>query len=424
MIGPKKEPPAGMPEGSIDRDTPKTYITEYKPESQKSQYETQALKLAGDFLAASDEIKRQANYLILNPGEVPSKPADGWQPLTMADFYKARAAVEYILKGIVRPKCLGMVYGAPGDLKTMLLIDLLICIAMGKPWLEIAPWQKGGNPIPTLQTPVIWIDQDMGRDLIHERFEALGKQHKAPPDLPLKVYSFQDPPLDASDPASIAVLAARIAGAGLVVIDNLGTISGGIEENASGMRVVMANLRWLAETSGAAILLIHHQRKSNGTPGGRAGDALRGHSSIEASLDFALHIDREPYSDQITLKSTKTRTREIAPFTAYFAYTQNDKKELETAQFYGVEPEDNASNYAIEREIKAALDDGPMSLTTLWQAVKSALPDIGRPRILDQVRKMEADNRLIMTPGANNSKVYSLPVSRVSSGSQRFAGID
>ena len=90
MIGQKKEPAAGRPEGSIDRDTSEFDNTKYKPESQKSQYETQALRLAGDFLAASDEIKRQANYLILNPGEVPGKPADGWQPLTMADFYKAR----------------------------------------------------------------------------------------------------------------------------------------------------------------------------------------------------------------------------------------------------------------------------------------------------------------------------------------------
>jgi hypothetical protein len=424
MIGQKKEPAAGTPEGSIDRDTSETYNKDYTPNDQKSQYETQALKLAGDWLAASDDVKRQANYLILNPGEVPDKPADGWQALTMADFYKPREPIEYLLQGIVRRKCLGMVYGAPGDLKTMLLMDLSVCMALGKPWLEIAPWQKGGQPIPTIKTPVVWIDQDMGTDLLHERFNALGIQHKAPPDIPLKVYSFQDPHLDASDSASVAVLATRIAGAGLVVIDNLGTISGGIDENSSLMRVVMANLRWLAETTGAAILLIHHQRKPNGTIGGRAGDALRGHSSIEASLDFALHIDREPYSDQITLKSTKTRTREIAPFTAYFTFTQNDIKELETSQFYSVEPEDDSSNYAIEREIKAALEDGPMSLTTLWQAVKAALPDVGRPRILDQVRKLEADNRLIMTPGANNSKVYSLPVSRVHSGSQRFAGME
>jgi len=250
----------------------------------------------------------------------------------------------------------------------------------------------------------------MGGELVHERFRALGKQHKAPPDLPLKVYTFQDPPLDASDPASIAVLAARASGAGLIIIDNLGTISGEAEENASTMRLVMANLRWLAESTGAAVVVIHHQRKSNGITG-RAGDALRGHSSIEAALDLALQISREPYSDQITIKSTKTRAREVPPFTAYFTYTQDDNGDLETAQFYSVEPEDNLSNYAIEREIKAVLADGPKSITALWQAVKAELPEIGKARIIDVIRRLEDGGGLKMTPGMKNAKVYSLPVS-------------
>jgi RecA-family ATPase len=254
----------------------------------------------------------------------------------------------------------------------------------------------------------------MGNDKILERFAALCKQHKAPPDLPLKVYSFQNPPLDASDPASIAILAARVTGAGLIVIDNLGTISGEAEENASTMRLVMANLRWLAEETGAAVIVIHHQRKSNGISG-RAGDALRGHSSIEAALDLALHISREPYSDQITIKSTKTRAREVAPFTAYFSYTQDDSGDLETAQFYSVEPEDNLSSYAIEREIKAALKTEAMTQSALWQAVKSELPEVGKPRILDMIRQLEDSGAIRMTPGMKNAKVYTLPANRVSS---------
>ena len=379
----------------------------------QAKHNPQAVKIASDFISASDDIKRETQALILNPGDIPPINADGWQPLTMADFYAPREKVKEILKGIIRPKSLIIPYGAPGDLKTMLFQDMAVCVAMGKPWLPPAPWQSGGKAIPTEQRPVIWIDQDMGGELVHERFRALGKQHKAPPDLPLKVYTFQDPPLDASDLASIAILAARATGAGLIIIDNLGTISGEAEENASTMRLVMANLRWLAESTGAAVVVIHHQRKSNGITG-RAGDALRGHSSIEAALDLALQISREPYSDQITIKSTKTRAREVPPFTAYFTYTQDDNGDLETAQFYSVEPEDNLSNYAIEREIKAVLADGPKSITALWQAVKAELPDIGKARIIDVIRRLEDGGGLKMTPGMKNTKVYSLPVSRVS----------
>jgi len=411
-----KDAPGGDPRASSKRLLDSLVELDFSTINAQSQakHNPQAVKIASDFISASDDIKRETQALILNPGDIPPTNADGWQPLTVSDFYAPREPVKEIVKGIIRPKSLIIPYGAPGDLKTMLFMDQAVCIAMGKPWLPPAPWQSGGKAIPTEQRPVIWIDQDMGKDKILERFGALCKQHKAPPDLPLKVYTFQDPPLDASDPASIAILAARASGAGLIIIDNLGTISGEAEENASTMRLVMANLRWLAESTGAAVIVIHHQRKSNGITG-RAGDALRGHSSIEAALDLALQISREPYSDQITIKSTKTRAREVAPFTAYFTYTQDDNGDLETAQFYSVEPEDLLSSYAIEREIKAALADGPMTQSALWQAVKAELPEVGKPRILDMVRQLEDGGQIIMTPGMKNAKVYKLPVSRVRS---------
>lgn len=427
MIGSgKKEPPAGKPEGSSDRVISLIDNTDYNPQELESQYNPQAIELARQYLQEPAEIRGEVQRLILHPDEIPEKDpgGDSWQPLTMADFYTPREPVAYILAGIFREKSLNIVYGSPGDLKSMLLQDLALCVAMGKQWLEVAKWQSGGSPIPTIQSPVIWLDQDMGIDEVYTRFAALGKQHKAPPDIPLQVYSFQDPPFDANDPASVIMLAARSNNAKLIVIDNLGTISGGVEENASGMRLTMSNLRLLAENTGAAVVLIHHQRKSNGNVGGRAGDALRGHSSIEAALDLALRVDREPYSDQITVKSTKSRSREVAPFTAYFTYTTNGAGDLETAQFYSVEPEDTASNYAIEREIKTALEGNPMTVTALWQAVKTALPEVGRPRILDQIRKLEDENRLIMTPGPKNAKVYSLPVRTVRSSSQQFAGMN
>lgn len=425
MIGSqKKEPPAGKPEGSEKRVKSPIDNEDYNPQEINSQYNPQAIRLASQYIQENAETRGEIQHLILHPDEIPEKDpaADSWQPLTMADFYAPREPVKYILGGIFREKSLNIVYGPPGDLKSMLLQDLAVCVSMGKQWLEVAKWQKGGSPIPTVQSPVIWLDQDMGIDEVFTRFAALGKAHKAPPDIPLKVYSFQNPPFDANDPASIAMLATRVNDAKLIVIDNLGTISGGIEENASGMRLTMSNLRLLAETTGAAVVLIHHQRKSNGAIGSRAGDALRGHSSIEAALDLALQVDREPYSDQITVKSTKSRSREVAPFTAYFTYTTDSAGDLAAAQFYSVEPEDNASNYAIEREVMAALENNPMTITALWQAVKTALPDVGRPRILDQIRKLESDHRILMTPGINNSKVYSVPVRTVRSGSQRFAG--
>ena len=55
------------------------------------------------------------------------------------------------------------------------------------------------------------------------------------------------------------------------IIDNLGTVSGGRDENSSEMVDVMANLRWAAQESGATIWIIHHARKGTGTTNGREG---------------------------------------------------------------------------------------------------------------------------------------------------------
>ena len=64
----------------------------------------------------------------------------------------------------------------------------------------------------------------------------------------------------------------------------------------------MAHLRQLSERVDGVVIPIHHQRKDHGN-GGRAGDRLRGHSSIEAAVDLALLVEREEVSSEITIKS-------------------------------------------------------------------------------------------------------------------------
>ncbi len=116
-----------------------------------------------------------------------------------------------------------------------------------------------------------------------------------PATTPLYYVSMPVPWLDASDPLQVDLLVARLdkLAARLLVVDNLGTVLGEADENSAEMARVMSNFRRLAEHTGAAVVILHHQRKGNGFKG-RAGDTLRGHSSIEAALDLALLIQREP----------------------------------------------------------------------------------------------------------------------------------
>jgi hypothetical protein len=345
-----------------------------------------------------------------NPTEE-GRPADPWQPFTLADAYIARPPVDYIAAGLFALPSLNIVYGAPGTLKSFILADLCACAAAGQDWLPPAPWRPDlTKSFPTKQAPTMWLDFDNGRRRTHDRFGALGRARDLPPDLPLTYYSMPSPWLNANDKTSMGELINRVndLGAKLVCIDNLGVVSGDAEENSSEMAQVMSFFRQLAEDTEAAVVLIHHQRKT-GIAVGRSGDALRGHSSIEAALDLALMIEREEYADTVSIKATKVRGADVLPFAAVFTYESKpeDPDELVKAKFYGLTSEDTKSAGAIERAILEAINGERLNKTALTEAVKKALPDVGVNRIRDMVDRL-VGKKLFMAPGEKpGERVYS-----------------
>ena len=93
---------------------------------------------------------------------------DTWQLRTLKDARATRPPLQYIVPGI-SVGSLSIVYGAPGTLKSMLLADLCVCVAMGAPWLSPLPGESGSG-LSTLQVPVMWLDFDNGRRRTDERF--------------------------------------------------------------------------------------------------------------------------------------------------------------------------------------------------------------------------------------------------------------
>jgi hypothetical protein len=341
-----------------------------------------------------------------------------WQLFTLADAYKPREPRKYVVSGLVKMPSLSIIYGAPGTLKTMLLIDMAACVASGQPWLSPMPRQDGhlGQPgRQTFQTPILWCDFDNGGDEMHERIEAIGRTYSLEPDAPFYYVTMPDPWLDASDYESESftelLAAAYNVEAKLIIIDNLGIVSGNVDENSAEMSQVLSALRRLAEATGAAVVLVHHQRKASGVKG-RAGDTLRGHSSIEAALDLALLIEREEQAASVTVKATKVRGADIFPFGAMFTFEHKEgTDELARARFFGVEIEDLSSDAAIRRAIIEALkfSEGKLNKKTLADTVKGDLPDVGINRIRSAIDWMALEGKLAMEPGNKTEKLYSLP---------------
>lgn len=324
-----------------------------------------------------------------------------WEIFTLADAYKERPPLVWAVQGLLSLPSLSIVYGAPGTMKSLLTADLLTCVAAGLPWLDPLPGQNA-KPFQTVQSPVLWIDFDNGRRRTHDRFEAFARARNLPADTQLYYTSMPTPWLDASDQLAVDQLTNRIKRfeAKLVVLDNLGTISGGVDENSPEMLPVMSHLRQVTEKTGAAIIIIHHQRKSSGIKG-RAGDALRGHSCIEAAIDLALLVERAKDSDQVTVKSTKTRDVDVQPFAAEWTYEHKpNSTDLAQARFFNIETEEDDTTMELTLAIEGEIRINPgINQKRLIETIKKLLPKASIHAIRNQIMAMADSGKIIANEG-------------------------
>jgi hypothetical protein len=343
---------------------------------------------------------------------------DQWKPYIYSteDAFKPRPAADYVVKGILPCPSLSIVYGTPGTMKSFQLADLAVCVATGKPWLE--PFN--GQPcrsFETKQASIFWLDFENGPLRTHERFEALIKGHKLPKNLLLPYTSMPKPWLDSSDSDSIKKLGDRVErlGTKLLIVDNLGVVIGGTDENSIKMATVMSNWRRLAEDHNMAVIL--HQTKSYSKGDGtRAGASLRGHSSIEAAIDLALLVNREEQSPVVDVGSTKTRGADVPPFTARFDFTNKPgTDELDEARFYGVPATYSSSTHLIDQAItqtvseNAGINKKDLKDCVHLQLKNSGIKKSGVHKIEEAIDRLHQSGKLEMEIGDKGAKKYSLP---------------
>ncbi len=341
--------------------------------------------------------------------------ADTWQIYTLADAYQPRPPREYVVDGLFARSSVSIMYGAPGTLKSLLLADLAVCVAAGLPWLP-PPSGHAGTGRTTRQAPVLWGDFDNGLDRTHERFEALGRARGLEPTIPLHYVSMPSPWPDARQAGGLAVLQQHMNAyeARLVILDHLSAVKGSVDENSSDMALVMAHFRQLVEQTGAALILIHHQRKANGTKG-RAGDQLRGHSSIEPAIDLALLVERSTDAASLTVCSTKVRGPEVRPFGASFTYAHKPgSTELAQARFFAPAEREGVSTRGIEQVVMDIVGAQPdLNKERLKTAVQACLTgvgqQVGRKRIGEVIDRLVREGALRERLGARGAHLYELP---------------
>jgi hypothetical protein len=188
-----------------------------------------------------------------------------------------------IVEGVLNKNTFALCYGKPGAAKTFNLLDMGMCIALGKPW---------ANAYNTVKGTVFYIAAEGGTS-IHTRVAVARRRHDAPEDTPFYLLPAAVDLVSSDADAKEIVRLANMAAAksdtplALIVIDTLNRSMGGGDENSGvDMGLFIKHVGHIMNETGASVMVVHHTGKDE-------AKGARGHSSLLGALDTELFISTE-----------------------------------------------------------------------------------------------------------------------------------
>ena len=228
-------------------------------------------------------------------------------PPTDAPRYVVRSAfhalqpqppIEWIVQNLFSAGSVSLVVGEAGSKKTWSLIDLAVSVARGETWLHF----------PTTPAPVLIIDEESGSRRLARRLGQTLRGHEADEQTPLYYVSLAAFDFGKADDINHLHDLITQTGARFVVIDALADVMPGRDENAvQFVQPVFIALRRVAESTQAAIVIIHHSNKAGG---------YRGSTAIKGAVDLMLQVESQPDSPNVDFRTEKARDTEPLTFAA------------------------------------------------------------------------------------------------------------
>ena len=221
--------------------------------------------------------------------DTPPRPRVVRRATLLSDFAKSEnKGPGYVIKGLLQRRSYAAVYGAPGEGKTFVALDMAYHVAAGTPWMERKVHQG----------PVLYLAFEGTGGLV-KRAQAL-RQRYGEADVPLYIsgaaFDLRAPEGRAALRDLLADLPAKPV---LIVIDTFArALMGGDENSAQDVGAFNSAVAALIESTGACVCIIHHSGKDK-TKGARGSSALLG------ALDTEIEVD----SGNVT--ATKQRDVEI-----------------------------------------------------------------------------------------------------------------
>ena len=199
-----------------------------------------------------------------------------YTPLNLQD--PSPEPTEWLLQGRIAKGDLHLLMGDPGVGKSWILMSIAVAAAKGEDWAGF----KMTRPMR-----VLYVDEENPQSVIYERLVSLGLGPDDPAAHNIRYLSRQGVRLDV-EPDKLTE-DAQIFGPDIIVLDSLNRIHT-LEENSAGDmgRLFNDGIRPLITATGAAVLLIHHPHKGQGSGYQRT----RGSGDITAAVDTAFDMRR------------------------------------------------------------------------------------------------------------------------------------
>lgn len=195
----------------------------------------------------------------------------------------------YLVKGLLQRKTYTELFGAPGEGKTFVALDVAYHIAAGKPWMD----RKVHAGL------VLYLAYEGTGGLV-KRAQAL-RQHYGATDVPLYItgaaYSLREPSGRAGLGQLLSTLPEKPV---LIVIDTFArALMGGDENSAQDVGAFNSAIAALIESTGACVLIVHHSGK-NKAAGARGSSALLGAIDTELEVDNMAVIAKKQRDIELT----------------------------------------------------------------------------------------------------------------------------
>lgn len=267
---------------------------------------------------------------------------------------------EWLVDELWSEAAVGIVGGEPKCCKSFLALDLAISVAGGRPCLGRFAVERPGR--------VLLFAAEDAPAVVRNRFEGIAAARGARlEDLDIEVITAPTVRLDVdADREQLRNTVAKFAPR-LLVLDPFVRLHR-VDENASKeVAPILAFLRELNREYGAAVVLVHHSRKSGGL---RPGQALRGSSEFHAWGDSNLYLRRRGERIELGIEhraaaSSEPLTLELAVGEAGPALTVVDSSAATAATGAGV------ARTRRERVVEALREvDGPAHVAKLREVAR------------------------------------------------------